>query len=777
MKRILALLLSMLVFAVSLGGAVFAEGEGESVYIKTEASLVQGNTYYCYVYVTSMSNVAALDISVFYDSECIKTGSAYNRMKLSSADIYNFGLADGEVRANYLLSDGIDTDGTGDILLFYFTYTVQSNAPVGKTIFDVAVNGAYDAEQNSLDFSGKQCTAKITAKETPKTCSVYADKSKVLTSVAREFTLNYSLSTTQVAAGDVEINYDSELFEVADASLGKALNGTISDINTELGGAVKLSFVSDSNLKSTSLFSVTFRTRLNRAESSEIVLKSSGFCNEALETVVCKDSKVAVQIAYDDNYVLDAPKLRTIAGYNSESGQMTVSLEIEENSHLAAGDFVIGFDPSRMRYISSKIPGTDISGVNETKSESGELALWVVFANEELSEKQTLASFVFDVTAPCEHAPIEITLSVKNASSSNYNEIKLNTIGTGAETTGHTAGNWEEDSEYIIRKCTVCGTELERDLPDDENLKVTNHSCSFNNNLTLNYYVPLSSMAGYSNIRLVVENDVYDKAGQKTTVTSTLTGSNAQSGDVGYLKFAFSGIAAAQLGSDIRARLYAEKDGVKKAGPVDDYNLVTYAYNRLKKSANDKYKTLIVDLLNYCSAAQVYFGICTDSLVNGNLTEEQKLFASAMPEISSITREEDKVSNPTASIKGKSLVFDNKIILKVYMDLSKAEDKSKTVLNMKLAGNGEIYSVPFSALDERSDGAYSARFDKIAPAEFRNEIKLWISADGADISNTYVYSIESYIASRLQKSTDENFKELMRETIKYADSAKVYFEK
>ncbi|MBR7062710.1 MAG: hypothetical protein IKI42_06710 [Clostridia bacterium] len=45
------------------------------------------------------------------------------------------------------------------------------------------------------------------------------------------------------------------------------------------------------------------------------------------------------------------------------------------------------------------------------------------------------------------------------------------------------------------------------------------------------------------------------------------------------------------------------------------------------------------------------------------------------------------------------------------------------------------------------------------------------------VSDTITYSIETYAYNMLNKqSTTEGFKELLRMTMKYADSARVYFE-
>ena len=58
--------------------------------------------------------------------------------------------------------------------------------------------------------------------------------------------------------------------------------------------------------------------------------------------------------------------------------------------------------------------------------------------------------------------------------------------------------------------------------------------------------------------------------------------------------------------------------------------MLTYANTMLSYYSNNaKMRTLLVDLLNYGASAQTFFGYNTANLVNKDLTEEQKGWATA----------------------------------------------------------------------------------------------------------------------------------------------------
>ncbi len=88
-------------------------------------------------------------------------------------------------------------------------------------------------------------------------------------------------------------------------------------------------------------------------------------------------------------------------------------------------------------------------------------------------------------------------------------------------------------------------------------------------------------------------------------------------------------ISAEKLGDEIYLCVYAElDDGTVIYSDVVTYSVKSYAYSKLNDSNTDhELKALLVSLLNYGAAAQVYFDYKTDALVNADLTAEQQTLA------------------------------------------------------------------------------------------------------------------------------------------------------
>ena len=88
-------------------------------------------------------------------------------------------------------------------------------------------------------------------------------------------------------------------------------------------------------------------------------------------------------------------------------------------------------------------------------------------------------------------------------------------------------------------------------------------------------------------------------------------------------------VSAEKLGDEIYLCVYAElDDGTVIYSDVVTYSVKSYAYSKLNDSNTDhELKALLVSLLNYGAAAQVYFDYKTDALVNADLTAEQQTLA------------------------------------------------------------------------------------------------------------------------------------------------------
>ena len=77
-------------------------------------------------------------------------------------------------------------------------------------------------------------------------------------------------------------------------------------------------------------------------------------------------------------------------------------------------------------------------------------------------------------------------------------------------------------------------------------------------------------------------------------------------------------IPAMRLGDDLYFRIYARmKDGSYVYSRLLDYSILDYAHNALTKDQyTEEFRNLIASLLDYASAAQVYFGYRTDAPAN-----------------------------------------------------------------------------------------------------------------------------------------------------------------
>ena len=308
-----------------------------------------------------------------------------------------------------------------------------------------------------------------------------------------------------------------------------------------------------------------------------------------------------------------------------------------------------------------------------------------------------------------------------------------------------------------------------------------NRSCSFGNNLSVNYYVPAASVEGYENIRLVVRKQVFNATGSEYTWEEyTVTNpTNYTNGGVAYKRFIFSNVAAKEMGDELHVVLYADKDGITFESSEDVYSVKQYAYNRLEKSTNAVFKTLLVDLLNYGAAAQVYFNYNTSHLANAELTEAQQALGTAeVPELEGVPKDEE-TSGATAQIPRKNIVMSSNVEMKFAMTFESGEPAASVKLVLSytaIDGTNHNTTIPSSEFGyDSSIESYTAKLTTIAAKDMSSIVTAKIYDGDQLISNVYYYSIETYVRNRLSSSTNEVFKELIRELIKYGKSAEAYF--
>ena len=133
----------------------------------------------------------------------------------------------------------------------------------------------------------------------------------------------------------------------------------------------------------------------------------------------------------------------------------------------------------------------------------------------------------------------------------------------------------------------------------------------------------------------------------------------------------------------------------------------------------------------------------------------------------------------TAAFYGQSVVLGNSIELKYYMTFAGGAPGNDVKLALRyttVSGTECSIVIPASEFEYRSDlAAYSAKLTTIAAKDMFQTVTAEIFDGNTLISNVLEYSIESYALNRLNQSSNENFKSLVREMVKYGKSAETYF--
>lgn len=306
------------------------------------------------------------------------------------------------------------------------------------------------------------------------------------------------------------------------------------------------------------------------------------------------------------------------------------------------------------------------------------------------------------------------------------------------------------------------------------------HNCSFGNDLSMLYAIPVESLRNCSDIRLKVVKDYILQDGTTEAREKLLTPVEYAIDGTLYYRFDYKEVSAKEIGDTLTASLGFTKGEREYNGKVDEYSLKQYAEERLAASANESFKRLLVDLLNYGAAAQSYFEYKTDKPVNADLTEEQK--ALSLGKYNGITKvvSDEDTGVYEAEITRKNIKFGNRIELLVATSFGIDSDLSGVKLKVvytTASGEEGVETIDGADFVYRTDvNSFAAYFNGLKASEFRSVLFLTLVRGDEAISATVKYSLDTYAANRLEASTDENYKELLKKTLIYSDSAKNYFE-
>ena len=237
--------------------------------------------------------------------------------------------------------------------------------------------------------------------------------------------------------------------------------------------------------------------------------------------------------------------------------------------------------------------------------------------------------------------------------------------------------------------------------------------------------------------------------------------------------FACSNIAPNQMNDTIYATLYATLDGKLYSSEVAQYSVADYCYRMLTQYPGDAYaelRTLLVDLLHYGAAAQVYTGYKTGNLADADLTATQLAWGTSVkPQLTSIQDIAYKtVSDPKATWKGAGLYLQDAVTVRFRLA---AQDING--LSVKIESDVGTWIIPASEFVPAGTDTYYVYFNGLNAGQMRQRMEVTVCQGNKPVSNTVVYSIESY-AYAYQDSTAAGLSNLLDAMMKYGDAAYAY---
>ncbi len=319
--------------------------------------------------------------------------------------------------------------------------------------------------------------------------------------------------------------------------------------------------------------------------------------------------------------------------------------------------------------------------------------------------------------------------------------------------------------------CTDCGFTLAADPTVDPTIEIK-HSLNLASDISINYAVSAAQLESYTNFYLECVLPTYD--GDLLVGSRTVRVEPELKGFFYY--FTLTGVNAVQMGDEIQATLYLEKEGAPYCSDTDTYSVAAYAYTQLAKTdIADSLKTLCADLLNYGTAAQIFKGYRTDAPVNAPMTEEQKAYCSNMEGISFGNNNTilDDLDVPRITWAGKSLNLESKVILKFVIDVSaysgNAEDLTLRISYKDHAGEDQVVYLT-DPVSYGTDTRYAFDFDGLLAAELRTVVEAAVFAGETQVSATLRYSADTY-----GNNKTGDLLTLCKALFAYSDAAKAYF--
>ncbi|MDY0317379.1 MAG: cohesin domain-containing protein [Candidatus Izemoplasmatales bacterium] len=406
----LLMLLLMLLLSFLLVPQVHATEETQPAIISlSDITVPSGNSGVIYVRLNNVENLAGLSFNVYYDSSAFIFLNHIVETAIRNANVVVNFDEPGVIKVSIISLNPITH--TGNILRFSFSSNPQASP--GRYLFDLAVDEAYDIllEPLSLMKINGHITTLGQSQTTPTinfaspTQSQPFKKGEVVSLTISSFNL------FQLTAGNFLIHYDPAYLEVKSVKLGSDFNKpqVLTSINYFPSGGIDISFASLAPLTTSQVLTVEFEVIANINKQTQIYFTPRNLYNTQLQTINHNEIQRSISLSYTHDVVQDYPNMYITDYQGDLNSTFSVDVRIDENSKLAAGDFHINYDNSKLEVIDVTIGDSinenggyifynlnysdniiSFSYINEHGLDNEELFMTLHFKSKQLSESTYL---------------------------------------------------------------------------------------------------------------------------------------------------------------------------------------------------------------------------------------------------------------------------------------------------------------------------------------------------------------------------------------------------
>ncbi|WP_294798546.1 M64 family metallopeptidase [uncultured Eubacterium sp.] len=341
----------------------------------------------------------------------------------------------------------------------------------------------------------------------------------------------------------------------------------------------------------------------------------------------------------------------------------------------------------------------------------------------------------------------------------------------------HTWSDWHYNNDAVYnslsdykdgtqtRTCSVCGESETKEAPNTALLRRRGNALSLESSITLATYITKDVVDYYDEV--YAEFTRNGKTEKVYPSDKTLTSNSTV-----YCIFDYTGISPQALGDNVSITFYGIKDGVTYNGNAYKYSATEYIKSTLKSTTSAKLKTLLVDLVYYGEACQVYQNYKTDNLLTDILTDEQKAFHSTGDlNLTNIKNSKYSLCDNRLVKFGTALRLNNSVEMAIPMNMTNVTLEELS-LKVKIGSRTLTYSYSKNPenFEKGKDGYWYFYFDGVYANQMSDEVLITAYKGSEQVSYTLKYSVESYAAT----VTDAKLKAVTDAMMRYGNSAKAY---